>query len=488
MTRLKDENYAARWACAHHTPRNNEELWLYIRTVYGFDIPRLPHPTQPDHDTPFDMIADAFFERHDSIIAMGDRGSGKTRNFSILIHLNSTHKPGCWTTHLGAIEKQASRCHTYLKGLTNISFFEGEVIDTLAKEIAWHNTSRAEILPGTITSASGPHPHKAHFDEVEWAKSWDIVQQFVFMPMTDDNIKGQLIYGSTRQKIYGPMNKLMLMARQMGLHVIQWNVWDVMESCYDCDGKECFMWNVCQGKMHLPTKRGWRKKVDVLRDFRNADEEAWLTQHECMLPGTRGLVYANFDAILNGGHLRYEPYLPLYGSFDYGYNDPTSFNFIQRTPDGSLLHIDEIYIEGKTATQIADLIKQKPYWQFIQYIYADPRQAGQNKELQNALGIPVEGVVCPLDESIQLMRRIIRDNSGGRSYRVDSEMCPMTMIEFTLYHMPETGGDKPIDKDNHSMDNIRYLIWAQFTDYGTVTTEDADIYDEADIGMGASFL
>ena len=483
-----DPQFAAKWACAHNCPKNDEELWMYIKTVYGFDVPRLPHPSQPDHGTPFQMIADAFFERYDSIIALGDRGSGKTRNFSLLIHLNSTHKPGCWTTHLGAIEKQADRCHAYLKKLTTIPLFANEVVDSLAKEVIWTNTSRAEILPGTITSASGPHPHKAHFDEVEWAKSWDIVQQFVFMPMTDDKIKGQLIYGSTRQRIYGPMNKLLLMAQRMDLHAIQWNVWEVIESCYTCEGKKCPLWDVCQGKMHLPYKRGWRKKVDVIRDFKNSDEEAWLTQHECMLPGTRGLVYGNFDAMLNGGCVPYEPYLPLYGTFDYGYNDPASFNFVQRTPDGDLHHIGEIYVEGRTSTQIADLIKAKPYWHFIQHIYADPRQPGQNKELSEQLGIPVESIVCPLDESIQLMRRMIRDNSGHRSYKVDSENCPMTMIEFTLYHMPETGGDKPVDKDNHSMDNIRDLIWAQYTDHGAIVTEDADLYDEADIGISAVLL
>ena len=35
------------------------------------------------------------------------------------------------------------------------------------RETVWKNASRVEVLPGTPQAVNGPHPQKAHADEIE---------------------------------------------------------------------------------------------------------------------------------------------------------------------------------------------------------------------------------------------------------------------------------------------------------------------------------
>ena len=173
---------------AREKPRNDKELYNYIRNILNFRIPA--KTVIPGHTSPFKFISDLFFERVTDCVVLANRKGGKTRALSILHHLNSLFKPGCWTTSVGAIDKQAKRCYDYFQEYVdyerhsnnNITIlYKEDIIRTIKSETVYRNGSKVEILPGTLSQVSGPHPQKAILDEVE-KTSWDVLQQFIGMP------------------------------------------------------------------------------------------------------------------------------------------------------------------------------------------------------------------------------------------------------------------------------------------------------------------
>src|SRR6187551_2702166 len=65
-------------------PKTDDELHKWIIDNLGLNIPRVA--VCDDHQSPFDFIADIYFERVDSAIAVASRDGGKTMA-SALIHL-----------------------------------------------------------------------------------------------------------------------------------------------------------------------------------------------------------------------------------------------------------------------------------------------------------------------------------------------------------------------------------------------------------------
>src|SRR4051812_6929523 len=68
-------------------PQTDDELHKWIKDNLGYDIPR--QRVCPDHASPFEFLADVYFERVTSAIAVANRGGSKTMISAILHLLNS---------------------------------------------------------------------------------------------------------------------------------------------------------------------------------------------------------------------------------------------------------------------------------------------------------------------------------------------------------------------------------------------------------------
>jgi hypothetical protein len=90
-------------------PQNDEELDAWIQVNIGVKIPRTC--VCPDHQSPFQFLADLYFERIGSALALANRGGSKTFVVAILHFLNCTFKPGCEALSFGATEAQGNRCY-----------------------------------------------------------------------------------------------------------------------------------------------------------------------------------------------------------------------------------------------------------------------------------------------------------------------------------------------------------------------------------------
>ena len=83
-------------------------------------------------------------------------------------------------------------------------------------------------------------------------------------------------------------------------------------------------------------------------------------------------------------------------------------------------------------------------------------------------GITATGATHTVSEGIRNVRRMICDNNGVRLLKVHPR-CQYTIYEFGKYQASETkqashGEPKPLKKDDHAMDALRYGAW--FLRYG----------------------
>ena len=330
---------------AHDAPQNDKELYRYIRDILGFAIPT--KAVMPENSSPFKFLSDLFFERVADCVVLANRKGGKTRCLSILHHLNSLFKKGCWTTSVGAIDRQAQRAYDYLQEYTNYEknkdnnisiLYKDDIIRTIKSETTYKNGSKVEILPGTLNQVSGPHPQKAILDEVE-KSTWEIVQQFIGMPHSAEDIRGQTIFTSTRETSFGTMQRLLDRAKRIEMIIYRWSIWETMKKCPKCEKSKCELWETCQGK--ALESDGYIPKSDVVRLFLMWDKETWEAQALCQKPSRKGLVYQDFSS---ANIQKYEPDLSkdIWIGFDEGYSEPRVILFAQI--DGDNLYIfDEIY-------------------------------------------------------------------------------------------------------------------------------------------------
>jgi hypothetical protein len=102
-----------------------------------------------------------------------------------------------------------------------------------------------------MAAVSGPHPNWAILDEVETLERSGVIEKFQGMTRTGNGNHALDIYTSTRDRAYGPFQKVLEWAKQSGVRVYKWCIWDVLETCPAADEcRDCAVLTRerCQGK------------------------------------------------------------------------------------------------------------------------------------------------------------------------------------------------------------------------------------------------
>lgn len=384
---------SVRKALVLRAPRTAEELWLLIAYRWNAGIAR--RALCPDHDPPFEWVRRAFFHEDDRLFAMAAKGTGKTFQFAIVHELNSGFKPGIWTAHVGAIEIQARRCWDYLEAHLKDEGMIGRTVDPLVYEVAvdgsplrskivWRNGSRLEILAGTIGQVSGPHPNIGAMDEVELIDMM-VWSHFAKSLHETAAARAQMLLGSTRFKVGGPVEQILSGADNQThqvFRVVKWCVYDAMSRCkYDCHNVpgfgRCPLWSrievkpdgskeevpMCAGRAHHGD--GHLTPDEVINAFLLSDHESWATIMELRRPSRRGAFFPEFDDTVGGLHVRpeyeYVPGRPVYLAYDDGFNYPAVLGAWQVTDSGFMYQFDEIYVVGRLPKHIIEELRTKPW-------------------------------------------------------------------------------------------------------------------------------
>lgn len=154
---------------------------------------------------------------------------------------------------------------------------------------------------------------------------------------------------------------------------------------------------------------------------------------------------ANFDNIRNGN--------------DFGYaTDPNAFVRVHYDKKKNGIYIfDELYKNQLSNRKLAEWLKEKGYDNDV--IYADSAEPKSIAELKYDLGISKIKGVKKGPDSVEFGERWLDDLDF---ICIDPKRTPKTASEFENidYQTDRDGNPKPrlIDKDNHSIDAVRYAM------------------------------
>jgi hypothetical protein len=179
--------------------------------------------------------------------------------------------------------------------------------------------------------------------------------------------------------------------------------------------------------------------------------DAWIRQeYECSFEARQGLVYPDFPLALEDLRAAGPPgadNVRRAGGIDFGFRNPFAaiWGFVDRQ---DVLHIlGEVYKSQASLNTLAELLPRGVTW------YADPAGAREIAEFRAAGHVVLPGI-NKLRLGIQAVTARLRT---GR-LKVDQRNCPNLVQEARLYRYEADGGEDPVDKDNHALAALRYLI------------------------------
>ncbi len=327
-------------------PADDDALHAWIRENTGWDIPRVA--VCPDHQAPFDFVADMFFYRVSDALVLGPRGGGKTQDSASLHLANGYFKPGHQTSHIGAIQMQAKRCYSYYRrGLRASDELAALAPDPHIESTEWRNTSGIEILPGTEAQTQGGHPHLTAYDEIEQGK-YQPYENSKGMSVEYIDVRGvrragQWLGTSTRQDGLGMMQSALDDFQRESLPVYTWCAFETVDgtTCSE-EGQplcgSCPLFDAGCGGRALKAD-GWRSRDEIIRIFVRSGRDTWEAQHLCVKPESQSLVYANWSPanvtveadwkVIEDEAGDKLPAGPIFVWYDWGFTDDTHFGLLQ---------------------------------------------------------------------------------------------------------------------------------------------------------------
>lgn len=504
---------------AEFGPQDDDELHAWIKSELKFTLPRTS--VCPNHDPPFKFIADLYFERVDAVLGMANRGGGKTILVAILHWINSLFKHGCESCTFGATEAQSLRCYAYIKSWVYNDKGERrpEVVSSLMRETVFALGSRIEVLPGTPQAVNGPHPQKAHADEIELMDDGTFRESrnmTMSKTLADGTlVRAQDIMTSTRKGPNGRMQKLIdeiTFAVNAGYKppraLYQWCIKETASQVLNCqranpdipsekrcqchkirkgewaDGAPRLLSDICNGDFYK--SRGWQPFDDVIKQFTENDQETFEVQQLCLKPELRWhylpkfvdeeprYCFRNYDADPGNG--------PIYTSVDWGGTNPHAVNWYQylqfeievevytqyalgasriRLPQGSIIAFDEIYKAEIGNARLGQLVlaKEATYQQKWgrKWRIAERFADPQGKAARKDWRDMGMKTTWHVTREFEEHIKVITDLFEDDRFYVAADKCPMWVREAREWRRnPNTG--QQLDVFNHCMSDFRYGV------------------------------
>lgn len=256
-------------------------------------------------------------------------------------------------------------------------------------------------------------------------------------------------------------------------------------------GRACILWQDCKGE-RAKKASGWltlAETQDKCIRLGGPDGREWRTQGLCNRPSSHGLVLHNFEKEYkpHGNYTKwtYIPELPWYAVHDPAEGKKSVIYFLQEY-QGCTYVFDESVIEACADVTEA---KEEFYAHCRRMNYPDPEVivvdphrtdavATWKRGSKSGTGIlkrynaetpdisQSTGTGQLLTDTLDILRRHIRDGSGIRRMFINPEFCPKLDRAVVEYHYPtdpvtnEIKSDTPDKAYSDEIDPLRY--WAMY--------------------------
>jgi PBSX family phage terminase large subunit len=170
---------------------------------------------------------------------------------------------------------------------------------------------------------------------------------------------------------------------------------------------------------------------------------------------TEGLVYKEFSREKHLYDTLPDGIYQYIAGIDFGYRNPAAVAHIYFNGEKYYLE-DEWYKRERTDTQLAEYVSACKF----EEVYPDPENPSAIEELRNR-GVNTREVIKGKDSiiaGIQKVRELFLNNKF-----LINRKCINTIYELETYSNDENNAErneneKPIDKNNHLLDSIRYVV------------------------------
>lgn len=202
-------------------PQDADELWWLVSVMWGVDIPRIP--VCPNHCSPFDAFANAFFAHDPVSVWKASRGFGGKTTLMGALTATEAAILGSEGNVLGGSAAQSLRVKEVM---TEIMDSPHAPVDLLAKEptryeTKFKNGGRVRALMASQRSVRGPHPQRLRLDEID-EMELDILEAAQGQPMSSPTVKAQTVMSSTHQYPDKTMTVILNRAVEKGWPIFEW--------------------------------------------------------------------------------------------------------------------------------------------------------------------------------------------------------------------------------------------------------------------------
>lgn len=244
-------------------PRDDDELWWLFKAMLGIEFPRVQ--VCPEHVSPFDAVAHAFFSREPNFaVWYASRGSGKSMALAAL-GLAKAFVYDIDVTILGGSMTQSLNVRDHMrKQMEHPNFPHYAVAKDTATLIEMTTGRQVRPLPASQTTVRGPHPPLQLLDEVDEMEE-AIYHSSLGQAMEQRNHLGEtiaeyIVASSTWQNPEGTFTSVMEDARDKGLPIFTW----------------------CWRELLEPN--GWMTKRFIENKRRTVSAQMWHTEYELNEP------------------------------------------------------------------------------------------------------------------------------------------------------------------------------------------------------------
>jgi hypothetical protein len=196
-------------------PQTADELWNYVAKTWGVEIPR----TQicPNHSSPFQAFADAYFARDSMVVWEASRGLGGKSFLLSLLGLTIACTRGGDVNILGGSGEQARRVHEYMAKAWDAVNAPRSMLrsDPLTMITRLSKGNKIQALLASSASVRGPHTPTLLLDEVD-EMDIKIFDASMGQTMGKDGCPAVTVLSSTHHYPDGTMTEVKKRAKDKG--------------------------------------------------------------------------------------------------------------------------------------------------------------------------------------------------------------------------------------------------------------------------------